>query len=452
MLLAVSLAACSVTQPSPGPTGTIGATASSGVTASASGTPAPTTPVRTPEASADSRSGTLGQVRSLGSPPKVVWQKSEAALLGGSDKDPQLMLVQASFFPGDWDPARGDQWIALLAGTPTSLRVRSIDLASGAIQWESKLNGPVVRRRCAVNGGPELVCVATDGLVFFDLATGKTRTMQIPGVAGVALEASGDLVTLAAAVSTSDPPEPRLVTLQRRGPDGSVRWSGSGTLTAYSDLTVTIAAGMVVVSGVGTSPPGQTVSMARSWSTGQPLAGVADGVPLSPMGRWLLGTTDHLSSRVVDSAGASFTVTGYRGLDDLIPRDLPPSALPLLTLTLESNATTLRAFDARGTELWSSPGQSAALCGGLLLTTDELKISARDPATGALRWQTDSVTVQGCDGTRALIVGQGTARAVDLATGRDVWQAPLPDGVGHVGSSGILIEPGKWGGDYQVYG
>jgi hypothetical protein len=470
VLLAIGLAACSVSQPSPGPTGTNAATASGSASASTS-TAVPTTPATTAaDVSADSRPGTFWQVPSLESAPKLVWRKSEAALLGGTDtKD--LMLLQGSFFPGAWNPANGGRWIALLATSTTSVRVRSIALATGTTQWESVLNGRT--GRCVVNAGPEMVCSTTGGLVFFDLATGKSRTVPIAGVAGVALDASGDVVTLSwpgsadvTTPQTTPTAAPRAVALQRVGSDGAVRWSAAGTVTAYPRLNVTIASGVVVVSGVNPGTPASTgslasvVSLARTWSTGQPLAGITDGDPLNPAGRWLLSSPDGKSTRVFDAAGASFTVMGSPvggflgalGAFDSIPRDVAPSALPLLTLTAESNVPVLHAYDARGTELWTSAGDEtpAAFCGGLLLTTGNAKITARDPATGAIRWQTGTGRVDACDGTRALIEGD-TTRAVELATGRDLWQVSLPVGFTDASASGLLIEAGKEDIEYLVY-
>ena len=455
---ACSLAACNSAQPGPARAGTAG-TPSGAPSSTATATGAPSTAGPAPTASevaglSDSGPRTYRLVPALTGAPTQRWTKPFSQLYANGDGYRRLVPVKGEFLPGDWSPANGGRWITLAIDPSGRTLIRSFDVAQGVVGWEHTLGA---RASCTVGVGPEFVCATGQELVFLDLKTGaETRVLPVADVKGVAVGSNGEIVTVswtAAPQPSAGPggptPAPLTATLRRLDAAGAEVWAAPFTLTSFPSLDVRIVGGMVLVQGmVVRDNVGQQVAVARRLADGQPVPGVADGEGWSAWGRWLVNSNaDHTALTIADVNGVWSQPVAGAGLaaaDYLLIRDAPASALPLLT---GGEGATVRAFDPTGRQLWQAERASVeAYCGGLLFTSDRAGVTspaeARDPQSGVVRWSQPGVPAA-CDGSRVILLAEGTWRAVELATGKVAWQGSGPDYVSLAGDFGFLVELGK---------
>jgi outer membrane protein assembly factor BamB len=111
----------------------------------------------------------------------------------------------------------------------------------------------------------------------------------------------------------------------------------------------------------------------------------------------------------------------------------PPLAVDEVRVFAAGRGGTLRALDrGSGAVVWSQGGRPGVLTAGpglLLLRQQDGSVLALDPASGETRWQANS----GVAGTLPAALAEGLvvvagagAAALDAATGRTLWSAPLP--------------------------
>jgi hypothetical protein len=385
-------------------------------------------------------------VPALTAAPTLRWTKPFSEIY--ASKEGYYRQTPEGFLPGNWNPANGGRWITVVGSPSGGSIIRSYDVEGSSV-WERTGDESV---SCAVGGGPELVCATGGQLMFLDLRSGReTRFVAVPDVRRVALGSNGEIVTLSwtAAPQPSAGPggptaAPLTATLRRLDAAGAEVWAAPFTLTALPSLDVTIAGGLVVVSG----RPAEQTGAVRRLSDGSPVAGVSDGTRWSTWGRWLVrGNADHTALTVADVNGVwpqSVPGGAMVGYDAILIRDAPASALPLLTSGMDG---AVRAFDGTGRQLWQAEGASVeAFCGGLLVTVNRAGVGspseARDPASGVVRWSQPGVPVA-CDGSRVILLDAGTWSAVELATGKVAWQGAGPDYITLAGDFGFLVELGK---------
>lgn len=128
--------------------------------------------------------------------------------------------------------------------------------------------------------------------------------------------------------------------------------------------------------------------------------------------------------------------------------DFVPAATGDIVLLAAATTSILQAVEISSSRLlWSAPtsgelsGRHPLLLPGTAVWADSARVTAADPATGSVFWQFPTTSAVPAVGTSRApvaaaadrvfaLLGDGTLAAVDLVSGRPVWQLPLAGGDG----------------------